>query len=99
MANAAVLPAPRHGSSWSRVNGIGSPSDQCLELREGRIAYYRLKKEARPDIPGQKSTINLNTAVLASSVGCSDSGTGNQQVGHPLRDLIRKSVITKRTGG
>nr|XP_021522601.1 WD repeat-containing protein 64 [Aotus nancymaae] len=31
-------------------------------------------------IPRQKSTINLNTAVLASAVDCSDFGAGNQQV-------------------
>ena len=56
VAGAVVLPAPRRGSSWCRVNGTGSPSDQHLELQEGRIAYYGLKKEARLEIPRQKST-------------------------------------------
>ncbi|KAK2114194.1 hypothetical protein P7K49_008460 [Saguinus oedipus] len=40
-----------------------------LELREGRVTYYGLKKEARPEIPRQKSTISLNTAVLAGAGG------------------------------
>ena len=99
VAGAEVLPAPWRGSSWSRVNGTGSPSDRGWELQEGRVAYYRFKKEARLEIPGQKSTINLNAAVLASTVGCSDSSAGNQQVWCPLRDLIWKLVITKMTGG
>ena len=77
VAGAVVLLAPLRGSSWCRVNGTGSLSDQCLELWGGRVAYYRLKKEARLEIPGQKSTISLNTAVLASAVGCSDFGPGN----------------------
>ncbi|KAK2118940.1 Nuclear receptor-binding factor 2 [Saguinus oedipus] len=67
VASAAVLPAPRHGSSWCRVNRTGSPSDQGLELREGRVAYYGLKKEVRLENPGQKSTISLNDTVLAST--------------------------------
>ncbi|KAK2100951.1 hypothetical protein P7K49_022299 [Saguinus oedipus] len=62
VAGTVVLQAPRCGSSWCRVNGTGSPSVRRLELREGRFAYYRLKKEARQEIPGQKSTISLNTA-------------------------------------
>ena len=45
VAGAVVLPAPRCGSSWCRVNGTGSPFDRGLELREGRVAYYGLKKE------------------------------------------------------
>ena len=32
--------------------------------------------------------VNLNAAVLAGTVGCSDSSARNQQVGRPLRDLI-----------
>ncbi|KAK2121225.1 hypothetical protein P7K49_002611 [Saguinus oedipus] len=48
-----------------RVNGTGSHSDRGL--REGRVAYYGLKKEARLEIPRQKSTISLNAAVLASA--------------------------------
>ena len=47
VASAAVLPAPWRGSSSCRVNGTGSPTDRCLELREGRAAYYKLKKKAR----------------------------------------------------
>ena len=35
-----------------------------MELWEGRVAYYRLKKEARLEIPGQKSTISFNAARL-----------------------------------
>ena len=99
VAGAAVLPVPRQGSSLRRVNGTGSPSDQCLELREGRAAYYGLKKEARPEIPGQKSIVSLIAAVLAGAVGCSDSSTGNQYTGCPLRNLIRKAVILKTTDG
>ncbi|KAK2096463.1 hypothetical protein P7K49_025497 [Saguinus oedipus] len=38
VASAVVLPAPRHDSSWSRVNGTGSPSDQGLEERHGSPA-------------------------------------------------------------
>ena len=63
LAGAVVLLAPLRGSSWCRVNGTGSLSDQCLELWGGRVAYYGLKKEARPEIPRQKSTISLNAAV------------------------------------
>ncbi|KAK2112599.1 hypothetical protein P7K49_012346 [Saguinus oedipus] len=77
VARAAVLPAPRRSSSWCRVNGTGSPSDRGLELQEGRVAYYGLKKEVRLEIPGQKSTISLNAAVLAGAVGCSYFGPGN----------------------
>ena len=65
VAGAAVLPAPRRGSSWHRVNETGSPSDRGLEPREGRVAYYGHKKEARQENPGQKSTISFNTAALA----------------------------------
>ncbi|KAK2094499.1 hypothetical protein P7K49_028237 [Saguinus oedipus] len=67
VAGAAVLRVSRCGSSWCRVNGTGSPSDPRLELWEGRVAYYRLKKEAIPEIPGKKCTINLNAAVLAGA--------------------------------
>ncbi|KAK2116701.1 hypothetical protein P7K49_003587, partial [Saguinus oedipus] len=42
-------------------------SDQRLELWEGRVAYYKLKKEARLEIPRQKSTISLNATVLAGA--------------------------------
>ena len=59
MAGAVVSPAPRRGSSWCRVNRTGSPSDRGLELREGRVAYYGLKKEDRLEIPGQKSAKSL----------------------------------------
>ena len=76
-ASAAVLPAPRHGSSWGRVNRTGSPSDRRLGLWKGRVADYGLKKEARLEIPGQKSTISLNAAVLAGAVGCSYFNPGN----------------------
>ena len=78
VAGAAVLLVPWCGSSSCRVNGTGSPSDRRLEPQEGRVAYYGLKKEARLEIPGQKSTISLNAAVLAGRVGCSVSGAGNQ---------------------
>uniref|UniRef100_A0A2K5D603 Zinc finger protein 141 n=1 Tax=Aotus nancymaae TaxID=37293 RepID=A0A2K5D603_AOTNA len=37
-----------------------------------------------------KSTISLNTAVLASAVDCSDFSAGNQHVGCPLRDLVSR---------
>ena len=77
VAGVAVLLVPPCSSSWCRVNGTGSPSDRRLELREGRVAYYGLKKEARQEIPGQKTTISLNATVLAGTVGCLDSGTGN----------------------
>ena len=77
-SGAAVLPVPWHGSSSCRVNGTGSPTDRCLELREGRATCYGLKKEARPEIPGQKSTISLIAAILTGAVGCSDPSTGNQ---------------------
>ena len=77
VASAVVLLAPWRGGSWWRVNGTGSSSDRRLELREGRVAYYGLKKEARLEIPGQKSTISLNSTVLAGTVGCSDFGPGN----------------------
>ena len=79
VAGAAVVPAPRRGSSWCRVNGTGSPSDRRLELQEDRVAYYRPKKETRLEIPGQKSTISLKAAVLAL-------GTNNLDV--QSRDLI-----------
>ena len=78
-AVAAAVTAPRHGSSQRRVNETGSPSDQGLEPREGRVAYYGHKKEARQENPGQKSTISLNAAVLAL-------GTNNLDV--HSRDLI-----------
>ena len=77
VASTAVVLALQHGSSWCRVNGTGSPSDRGLELREGRVAYYGLKKEARLEIPRQKSTISVNAAVLAGAVGCSYFGPGN----------------------
>ena len=77
VAGAAVVLAPWHGSSWGRVNGAGSPSDRGLELQEGRATYYGLKKEARLEIPRQKSTISLNATVLAGAVGCSYFGPGN----------------------
>ncbi|KAK2118953.1 hypothetical protein P7K49_000339 [Saguinus oedipus] len=38
VATAAVLPAPQQGSSWSRVNGTGSPSDRGLEEQHGSPA-------------------------------------------------------------
>ena len=69
VVGAAVPPAPRRGSSRSRVNGTASPSDRGLEPREGRVAYYGNKKEAqkeaRQENPGQKSTISFNAAALA----------------------------------
>ena len=99
MAGAAVLLVPWHGSSSYRLNGAGSPTDQCLELREGRAACYGLKKEARLEIPGQKSTISLIAAILAGAVGCSNPSTGNQYIGRRLRNLIRKPVIVKTTDG
>ena len=73
-AGAVAVTAPRH-----RVNETGSPSDGGLEPREGRVAYFGHKKEARQENPGQKSTINLNAAVLAL-------GTNNLDV--HSRDLI-----------
>ena len=78
-AGAAAVTAPWCGSSWCRVNETGSPSDRGLEPREGRVAYYRHKKEARQENPGQKSTISLNATVLAL-------GTNNFDV--HSRDLI-----------
>ena len=60
-----AVTAPQHGSVRRRVNGTGSPSDGGLEPREGRVAYYRQKKEARQEHPGQKSTISFNAAALA----------------------------------
>ena len=71
--SAAAVTAPQHGSSWRRVNKTGSPSDRGLEPREGRVAYYGHKKEARQEDPGQKSTISFNTAALAL-------GTNNLEV-------------------
>ena len=56
--------------------------------REDRVAYYRLKKEARLEIPGQKSTISLNAAVLADAVGCSFSALGINNLDVHSRDLI-----------
>ena len=73
VAGAAVLLVPHHGSSWCRVNGTDSPSDQHLELWEGRVAYYGLKKEARLEIPRQKSTISLIAAILARRSGLLES--------------------------
>ncbi|KAK2120148.1 Lysophosphatidic acid receptor 1 [Saguinus oedipus] len=52
----------RLGSSSCRVNGTGSPTDWRLELWEGRAACCGLKKEARPEIPRQKSTNSLIAA-------------------------------------
>ena len=78
-AGAAAVTAPRRGSSRCRVNESGSPSDRGLEPQEGRVAYYKHKKEARQENPGQKSTISLNAAVLAL-------GTNNLDV--HSRDLI-----------
>ena len=57
----------------------GSPSDRGLEPREGRVTYYRHKKETRQENPGQKSTISFNAAALAL-------GTNNLDV--HSRDLI-----------
>ena len=79
VASAAVLLAPQRGSSWRRVNETGSPSDLGLEPREGRVAHYGHKKEARQENPEQKSTISLNAAVLAL-------GTNNLDI--HSRDLI-----------
>ena len=106
VAGAAVPPAPRCGSSQSRVNRFGGPtrapsttpepgavpvtalqrgnrtgfpSDQGLEPREGRVAYYGHKKEARQENPGQKSTISFNAAAPAL-------GTNNLDI--HSRDLI-----------
>ena len=62
---AAAVTAPRCESARRRVNRTGFPSDQGLESREGRVAYYRHKKEARQENPGQKSTISFNAAALA----------------------------------
>ena len=76
---AAAVMAPRCGSARRRVNGTGSPSDRGLEPREGRVAYYGHKREARQENPRQKSTIGLNAAVLAL-------GTNNLDV--HSRDLI-----------
>ena len=76
---AAAVMAPRCGSARRRVNGTGSPSDRGLEPREGRVAYYGHKKEARQENPGQKSTISFNAAALAL-------GTNNLDV--HSRDLI-----------
>ena len=76
---AAAVTAPRCGSAQRRVNRTGSPSDQGLESWEGRVAYYRNKKEARQENPGQKSTISINAAALAL-------GTNNLDV--HSRDLI-----------
>ena len=78
VAGAAVLPTPWCGSSSCRVTGTSSLTDRCLELREGRAACCRLKKEARPEIPGQKSTISLIAAIVAGTVGCLNPSTGNQ---------------------
>ena len=78
VAGAAVLLAPWRGSSSCRVNGTGYLTDWCLELQEGRAACCGLKKEARPEIPGQKSTISIIAAILAGTVGCLNPSTGNQ---------------------
>ena len=56
---------PRLESAQRRVNRTGFPSDRGLEPKEGRVAYYRHKKEARQENPGQKSTISFNAAALA----------------------------------
>ena len=79
VVGAAVPQAPRHGSTRRRVNETSSPSDRGLEPWEGRVAYYRNKKEARQENPGQKSTISFNAAALAL-------GTNNLDV--HSRDLI-----------
>ena len=76
---AAAVMAPRRGSAQRRVNRTGFPSDQGLEPQEGRVTYYRHKKEARQENPGQKSTISFNAAALAL-------GTNNLDV--HSRDLI-----------
>ena len=78
VASAAVLLVPWCGSSSCRVNGTGSFTDPCMELREGRATCCRLKKEARPEIPRQKSTISLIAAILVGAVGCLNPSTGNQ---------------------
>ena len=77
--SAAAVMAPQRGSTQRRVNGTGPPSDRGLESREGRVAYYEHKKEARQENPGQKSTISFNAAALAL-------GTNNLDV--HSRDLI-----------
>ena len=71
----AAVMAPRCSSARRRVIGTGSPSDRGLEPREGRVAYYGHKKEARQENPGKKSTISFNAAALTL-------GTNNS------RDLI-----------
>ena len=76
---AATVTAPQRGSARRRVNRTGFPSDRGLEPREGRVTYYRHKKEARQENPGQKSTISFNAAALAL-------GTNNLDV--HSRDLI-----------
>ncbi|KAK2103561.1 hypothetical protein P7K49_017417, partial [Saguinus oedipus] len=65
VAGAAVLRSTRRGSSSCTVSGTGSPTDWCLELQEGRAASGL--KETRPEIPRQKSTINLTAVVLAGA--------------------------------
>ena len=76
---AAAVTAPRRRSARRRVNRTGSPSDRGLEPREGRVAHYGNKKEARQENPGQKSTISFKAAALAL-------GTNNLDV--HSRDLI-----------
>ncbi|KAK2107171.1 hypothetical protein P7K49_016685 [Saguinus oedipus] len=62
VAEAAVLPAPRRGSSWSRVNGTGSPSDRGLEEQHG--------SPARLLWPEQQFCRHLGAAALgAESTG------------------------------
>ena len=76
---AVAVTAPRRSSARGRVNGTSSPSDRGLEPREGRVAYYGHKKEARQENPGQKSTISLNATFQAL-------GTNNLDI--HSRDLI-----------
>ena len=78
-ACAAAVTAPQCGSSRRRVDETGSHSDRGLEPKEGRVAHYGHKKEARQENPEQKSTISLIAAVLAL-------GTNNLDV--QSRDLI-----------
>ena len=65
LGDRAKLHLKKEKKNLGRVNETGSPSDRGLEPWEGRVAYYRHKKEARQEKSGQKSTISLNAAVLA----------------------------------
>nr|XP_021525159.1 LOW QUALITY PROTEIN: probable histone H2A.5 [Aotus nancymaae] len=65
-------------SQWK--SSTGRQGDSCG--RRGGFAGVLARQflVQSPEIPGQKNTINLNTAVLAGSVDCSDFGAGNQQL-------------------